>query len=84
MDNKNTQQGQALVMLLVFMVVGIVMTTMAVALLIVNATSASNVEQGDMALKIAESGADNALLRILRNPLFKQTEVLLKLATGLG
>lgn len=68
------QSGQALVVLLVFMVVAIFMTTMAVALVIVNATAVSQVEQGDMALKLAQSGADNALLRLIRNPSYTGTE----------
>lgn len=71
MKNKN---GQALVVLLVFMVVAITITTMAVALVIINATAASQVEQGDMALKLAESGAENALLRLVRDPTFTGTE----------
>lgn len=73
MKKKN---GQALVVLLVFMVVAIMMTTMAVALVIVNATAASEVEQGDMALKLAESGADNALLRLVRDPSYTGTDTL--------
>jgi Tfp pilus assembly protein PilX len=66
--------GQAMVVLLVFMIVAIIMTTMAVALVIINATSASKVEQGDMALKLAESGEENALLRLMRNPSYTGTE----------
>lgn len=73
MKNNN---GQALVVLLVFMVVAIVMTTMAVALVIINATAASQVEQGDMAWKLAESGAENALLRLVRDPAYTGTESL--------
>lgn len=71
---KNNQQGQALVLLLVFMVLAIIMTTMAVALVSINATAASQVEQGDMALKLAESGADNALLLLMRNPTYIGTK----------
>jgi hypothetical protein len=78
---KKNQKGQALVLLLVFMVLAIVMTTMAVALVSINATAASKVEQGDMALKLAESGADNALLRLIRNPTYRGTETLI-LDTG--
>jgi len=68
--------GQALVVLLVFMVVAIMMTTMAVALVIINATAASQVEQGDSALKLAESGVENALLRLVRNPMYTGAETL--------
>ncbi|MCX6791620.1 MAG: hypothetical protein NT149_01110 [Candidatus Gottesmanbacteria bacterium] len=68
--------GQALVILLVFMVIAIIMTTMAVALVGINATAVSQVEQGDMALKLAESGADNALLRLMRSPTYRGAETL--------
>lgn len=71
---KHNNNGQALVVLLVFMVVSIIMTTMAVALVIINATAASEVEQGDMALKLAESGAENALIRLVRDPAYTGTE----------
>ena len=86
MKNDNGQalrqsSGQALVVLLVFMVVAIMMTTMAVALVIVNATAASQVEQGDMTLKLAESGAENALLRLVRDPTYTGSETF-TLGTG--
>ena len=70
----NSQQGQALVVLLVFMVVAIMMTSMAVALVIINATAASKLEQSDMALKLSESGVENALLRLVRNPSYSGTD----------
>lgn len=72
MKKKETMyvRGQALVVLLVFMTVAIIMTTMAVALLIINANAASHVEQGDMAAAIARSGAENAVLRLERNPAY--------------
>lgn len=73
---KKYQQGQSLVILLVFMVLAIITTTMAVALVIVNTTAASGVEQGDMALKLSESGVENALLRLVRDPAYVGTETL--------
>lgn len=65
---KHKHSGQALVILLVYMVVAIMTTTVAVALIIINSTAASHVEQGDMALAVAESGAENALIRLVRTP----------------
>ena len=62
------KSGQTLVTLLVFMVIAIAITSSAVVLTISNSLQASKVEQGMMALQIAESGAENALLRLLRNP----------------
>jgi hypothetical protein len=72
----STSSGQALVMLLVFMVIAITITAMAVSFVIVNSTAASHVEQADAALSIAESGAENALLRLVRDPTYSGTETL--------
>lgn len=81
MNMVKKHNGQALVVLLVFMVVAITMTSMAVALVIINARAASQVEQGDMALKLAESGMENALLRLVRNPTYTGSETFI-LGTG--
>ncbi len=62
------EKGQALVMLLVFMVISITITTAAVGIIMANSMSVSRVEQGVAALTVAESGAENALLRLIRNP----------------
>src|SRR5258706_9819710 len=58
------------------MVVAIMVTTMAVSFVIINSTAASQIEQGDMALSAAESGAENALLRLVRDPTYIGTETL--------
>lgn len=60
--------GQALVMLLVFSAIAIVVITAAVAIIIVGSTSASNVAISYDAFQAAESGVENALLRLLRDP----------------
>lgn len=57
-----------MVMLLAFIVIGITITTGAVALIASNSINASKYEQGEMALSIAESGAEDKLLYLLRNP----------------
>lgn len=58
------------------MVVAIIMTTMAVALVIINSQAASHIEQGESALRVAESGAENALLRLVRDPTYTGAETL--------
>lgn len=60
--------GQVLVILLFFMVITIMITTASVTLIILNSQGASRSEQGEMTWEIAESGAENALLRLLRDP----------------
>jgi hypothetical protein len=61
------QKGQALVILLFYMIIAITLTTTAIALAISNSVGAMEEEEGNHALEIAESGAENALLRLLRD-----------------
>lgn len=71
MKQKNSnyyQHGQTLITLLVFTVVAITVTSAAIILGMANAEASSNIEQGIVAHHIAESGAENAVLRVLRNP----------------
>ncbi len=65
MKHKN-QKGQALVMLLFFVMVGVAITTAATFIIASNSLSASDVEIGESTLKMAESGIEKALLQILR------------------
>ena len=65
-----SQAGQALVTLLIFMIVGITVTSAAVVIILTNSVAASKVEQGTTAYYVAESGAENGLLRLLRNPTY--------------
>jgi hypothetical protein len=60
--------GQTLVVLMIFMTMAITVTSMAVVLIINNTQAASRIEQGLIAYNIAESGMENALMRLLRNP----------------
>jgi hypothetical protein len=60
--------GQTLVVLLVFMAMLIVVTGGAVAVTVANTTATSKLALGEQAYHIAEAGAENAILRLLRNP----------------
>lgn len=62
------QKGQALITLLFFAIIGITITSAAVVMMMVNSISGSKFQQGIVAYHIAESGAENGLLRLLRNP----------------
>lgn len=55
-------------MLLVLMTAGVVITSAAVVMIIVNSQAASKFSLGQDAYGIAESGAENAILRLVRNP----------------
>lgn len=67
---RSNQSGQALVILLIFISVTVIITTVAVMLIIVTSSGASSYEQSNTAYDIAESGAENAILRLLRDPTY--------------
>jgi hypothetical protein len=64
------KRGQTLVLLLIFMAMAVTITTAAVVVIIVNSQMGSKWEQGEAALVVAESGAENALIRLLRDPTY--------------
>ena len=64
----NPESGQTLVALLIVVVVGVILSTASVALVIINSKNASRLQIGSTALATAESGAENAILRLLRDP----------------
>ncbi len=66
--NNNLQAGQTLITVLVFIIIASVVTTTAVAVLLNTTQSSSITSNSIVAAQIAESGAENALLRILRDP----------------
>jgi len=65
---KIKQKGQALVTLLFFILMSLTITTGAIIIIITNSVSASKVQEGTLAYYVAESGVENALLRLLRDP----------------
>lgn len=72
--NKNTtinyQSGQTLVTLLVFIIIAATVTMTATVVLL-NTTQSSSIETNNIiATQIADSGAENALLRLLRDPTY--------------
>jgi hypothetical protein len=68
--SQNSQHGQALVVLLFYMVIAITITTAAVALSVSNSMTTMQEDLGNHVLEVAESGAENAMLRLLRNSNF--------------
>lgn len=64
----NSERGQALVTLLIFMVVALIVTSAAIIIIFLNSLSSSKVIVGELAYYTAESGIENAILRLLRNP----------------
>lgn len=62
------KKGQTLITLLVFIVVAFSITTAATMMLLNSSQNATRLEVGTSALQVAESGMDNALIRLLRDP----------------
>ncbi|MBP6044841.1 MAG: hypothetical protein WAT72_04570 [Microgenomates group bacterium] len=61
------EHGQALVMLISFVAIAIVVISSALINMFINMTAATRTQVGDIAYSVAESGAENALLRLLRD-----------------
>lgn len=64
------KKGQALVSLLVFVATAMIITAAATTVTIINSQTTGKFAQGEGALTIAQAGADNAILRILREPTY--------------
>ena len=60
--------GQALVSLLVFIATATIITAAATTVTIINSQTTGKFAHGEVALTIAQAGADNAILRLLRDP----------------
>jgi len=63
-------RGYVLVTLLVVMVVAMVISSAGISLIVNNTQNSSRYQQNVTALKITESGMENAVLRILRDPTY--------------
>lgn len=68
MRHQSLQKGQALVALLVFMIIAATITSASVGIVIANSQTASAASLSQDAYLVAESGIENALLRLLRDP----------------
>ncbi|HVZ11601.1 MAG TPA: hypothetical protein VG965_01095 [Patescibacteria group bacterium] len=62
------KKGQALVTLLLFVVSAIIIISGAVVVIILNSKTNDKFYQGEISYDVAESGAENALIKLLRNP----------------
>lgn len=64
---QRSKDGQALVVLLFYMIIAITLVTTAVAVVISNSMAVTKTESGIVAMDIAETGAENAIIQVLRN-----------------
>lgn len=60
--------GQTLIALLIFMLVAMTVTIAATAISIINIQSNNGFTSGELALQTAQSGIENALLQLERDP----------------
>lgn len=67
---KKSETGQALITLIFFTVIAVTIITAAVSVLFANNLSTSNAAIGQEAYQAAESGAEDGLLKLLRNPVY--------------
>ena len=63
-------KGQALITLLFFSLIAITLTSGAMVVLFSNSISGAKLQQGSSAYQIAQGGAENAMLRLLRDPYY--------------
>lgn len=64
----NKNKGQALVTLLFFVIIGITIISAETVVLYNNVLAASTSEQGTDAYYVAESGIEEGIIRVIRNP----------------
>lgn len=64
----SNQSGQTLIALLIFMLIAMTVTIAAVAIAITNIQANNSFASGELALQNAQSGIENSLLLLERNP----------------
>lgn len=62
------RKGQALISLIFISVIGITIATGAVMLVLINSQSTLDLQQSTLVFEVAQSGAEKALLKLLRDP----------------
>lgn len=67
---KSLEKGQVMITMLYIMVIGMLVTTGAAYALIGNTQATTTYELGSLALAAAESGLENAVLRLIRDPAY--------------
>lgn len=68
--NQGNQKGQTLIALLFFVLVGIIVTVASSLIIGINALAAAKLSQGEAARQLAETGAENAMISLLRDPTY--------------
>lgn len=74
--SRNSQLGNALISVIFFAFISITISTAAIIIISNSMLSSSKIQSGAEAYSLAESGAENAVLRLLRNPSYTGGETL--------
>lgn len=82
MIKRTNESGQTLIALLIFMLVALTVTLAAIAIAITNIKSNSSFTNGEFALQNAQSGAENALILLERNPSYSGSTMTLPNGTA--
>jgi len=61
------KKGQTIILLLFFVFIAIIITTAAIITMSVNIRATDKVQQGTSTYDLAESGAENAIIKLLRD-----------------
>ncbi len=70
MTRSSNSSGQTVIALLIFMAMAIMVTTIAATITVINIRANNTYSSGEQALANAESGAEDALRRLLRDPTY--------------
>jgi hypothetical protein len=73
---RSPESGQALISLLFFAIVAITVTSSAIVITASNSLAADKIQEGIDVYSVAEAGAEEGLMRYLRNPNFTGPETL--------
>ncbi|MBI3341885.1 hypothetical protein HY024_02075, partial [Candidatus Curtissbacteria bacterium] len=68
------KKGSIMLIVIIFMLVASIVIAAAITMLLSTSTSTTKVEDGQMAYQSAESGGEEAVLQLLRDPSFQGTE----------
>jgi hypothetical protein len=67
---KKTQPGQILVSVIIFMALGLTVIAMSAALTVINLQNTMKYSESAKALSYAEAGAEEGILRLIRDPTY--------------
>ncbi|MBI2031305.1 MAG: hypothetical protein HYT08_01690 [Candidatus Levybacteria bacterium] len=68
MKKRIQERGQALITFLYIMIIGMTISSASAVIMLINLMGGGTMERGEITYYIAESGIENAILKLLRDP----------------